>query len=143
MITVSLRFTNIYGIGMQMKDSVVARLMRAALTGGGIEVYGDGEQQRDYLFVSDAVSALMLGLELDASNVLTIGGGESVSMNKLHQLACEATGIEIGATHIPGKPGEMPAVIVDTSKAASFGFRPSFTLAEGLRATWEDFKVSQ
>ena len=143
MVTVSLRFTNIYGIGMQMKDSVVARLMRAALTGGGIEIYGDGEQLRDYLFVTDAVSALLLGLELKDSNVLTIGAGESVSMNELHRLACEATGVEIGATHIPGKPGEMPAVIVKTDKAAAHGFTPAYSVAEGLRATWLDFQKAE
>jgi UDP-glucose 4-epimerase len=141
-ITVALRFTNVYGIGMQMKDSVIARLMRAALTGGGIEIYGDGEQQRDYLFVTDAVAALMLGLELEAPNVLTIGSSESVSMNTLHRLACVATGVEIGATHIPGKPGEMPAVIVDTSRAASLGFTPDYDVAAGLAATWKDFTAA-
>jgi len=64
-------------------------------------------------------------------------------MNELHQMTCEATGVAIGATHIPGKPGEMPAVIVDISHALSFGFSPAFTLEQGLRATWEDFRASQ
>lgn len=141
-VTVAFRFTNIYGIGMQLKDSVIARMMKAALSGGGIEIYGDGEQLRDYLFVTDAVTALLLGLELEQSNTLTIGAGTSISMNQLHKMTCEATGVEIGATHIAGKPGEMPAVIVDTSRAASFGFTPAFSVEQGLRATWEDFKTS-
>lgn len=141
-VTVAFRFTNIYGIGMQLKDSVIARMMKAALSGGGIEIYGDGEQLRDYLFVTDAVTALLLGLELEHSNTLTIGAGTSISMNQLHKMTCEATGVEIGATHIAGKPGEMPAVIVDTSRAVSFGFTPAFSVEQGLRATWEDFKTS-
>jgi UDP-glucose 4-epimerase len=138
--SVALRFTNIYGIGMQLKDSVIARMMKAALAGGGIEIYGDGEQVRDYVFVTDAVSSLLLGLELEASDVLTIGAARSVSMNVLHQLTCDATGVAIGAVHIAGKPGEMPAVIVDTSHAAARGFTPAFTLEDGLAATWEDFR---
>lgn len=142
MVTVALRFTNIYGIGMQLKDSVVARMMKAALVGGGIEIYGDGEQVRDYLFVTDAARAILLGLELAAPTVLTIGAGRSVSMNELHRLTCEATGVEIGATHVPGKPGEMPAVIVDISRAQQAGFTPAFTVEQGLRATWDDFKAS-
>lgn len=140
--TVALRFTNIYGIGMQLKDSVIARMMKAALVGGGIEIYGDGEQVRDYVFVTDAVSSLLLGLALGKSNVLTIGAARSVSMNVLHQLTCDATEVAIGATHVAGKPGEMPAVIVDTSRARSLGFSPAFTLEEGLRATWLDFRAS-
>jgi UDP-glucose 4-epimerase len=138
--TVALRYTNVYGAGMQTKDSVIARLMRAALTGGGIEIYGSGEQLRDYLYVTDAARAIELGLTLDHSDVLTIGARESVSMNTLHALACEVTGVAIGAEHIPAKPGEMPAVIVDTSHAVSLGYSPEFSVRDGLAAAWADFK---
>jgi UDP-glucose 4-epimerase len=71
--------------------------------------------------------------------VLTIGSGASVSMNELHRLAVEATGRPIGKEHVAAKPGEMPAVIVDVSKAAAAGFVPRFDLRAGLRATWGDF----
>jgi UDP-glucose 4-epimerase len=138
-VTVALRFTNIYGAGMQTKDSVIARLMRAAASGGGIQIYGDGEQVRDYLYVTDAARAIELGLELPASDTVTIGAASSVSMNVLHQLACEATGVAIGAEHIPGKPGEMPAVIVDTSHATELGFACEYDVLDGLKATWADF----
>jgi UDP-glucose 4-epimerase len=139
MVTVALRFTNIYGAGMQMKDSVIARLMRAAMANGGIEIYGDGEQLRDYLYVTDAAKAIELALALDSSDVLTIGGAKSISMNELIALAREATGVEIGATHIDARAGEMPAVIVETSHATARGFRPEYDVLRGLRATWEDF----
>ncbi len=137
--TVSLRYTNVYGAGMQTKDSVIARLMRAALAGGGIEIYGDGEQLRDYVYVSDAVQAIEVGLRLEGADTLTIGAGESVSMNDLHRLACEVTGVAIGKEHIPGKPGEMPAVVVDTAHARSLGFSPEYDVRAGLAATWADF----
>lgn len=137
--TVALRFTNIYGRGMQVKDSVVARLMRAALAGGGIQIYGDGEQVRDYLYVTDAARSLEMGLSLDESNVLTIGNGHSFSMNEVHSMACDATGVAIGKEHIAGKPGEMPAVIVNIDKARSVGFVPEYSLAAGLAETWADF----
>ena len=134
-----LRFTNVYGRGMQLKDSVVARLMRAAMAGGGIQIYGDGEQVRDYVYVTDAVAAIELGLSLPESDTLTIGAGESVSMNQLHQIACEVTGVEIGTEHIDPKPGEMPAVIVDISHGATRGYVPAYDVRSGVRATWEDF----
>ena len=57
-----LRLTNVYGLGMQAKDSIVARLMRAIRTGGGFEIYGDGRQVRDYVNVSDVVAGFALAL---------------------------------------------------------------------------------
>jgi UDP-glucose 4-epimerase len=140
MTTVALRFTNVYGAGMQTKDSVVARLMRCALDGGAIQIYGDGEQMRDYVYVTDVVSSIELGLALPSPDTLTIGGGKSVSMNELWQTAQAVTGVEIAAEHVPAKPGEMPAVVVDTSHARSLGYAPTFDLASGLAATWEDFR---
>ncbi len=140
MLTCALRFTNIYGIGMQAKDSVVARMMKAALAGTGIQIYGDGNQIRDYLYVLDAVSSIELGLSLATSNTLTIGLGRSVSMNELYDLTCQATGVSIKMDHVEAKAGEMPAVIVDTTKARSLGFEVAYGLEDGLAATWLDFQ---
>ena len=53
----ALRLTNVYGPGMQAKDSIVARLMRAIRLDNSFEVYGDGLQVRDYVHVADVVSA--------------------------------------------------------------------------------------
>ncbi len=139
MNTVALRFTNVYGTGMQSKDSLVARLMKVAKSGGSIPVYGEGNQVRDYLFVGDAVSAVELGLALDHAEVLTIGGGRSVSMLELHAIACEVTGVDIPTERVPAQPGEMPAVIVDTSHARSLGFSPAYDIRSGIAATWADF----
>jgi UDP-glucose 4-epimerase len=141
MRTVALRFTNVYGVGMQTKDSVVARLMKAALGGPPVPVYGSGDQIRDYLFVSDAVGAIELALSLPKADVLTIGAGTSVSMIDLREIAEEVTGKTIATTPVPAKAGEMPAVVVDPGYAASLGFRLGYDLREGLAATWEDFKA--
>ncbi len=137
----ALRFTNIYGPGMASKDSVVARLMRAALEGGSIQIYGDGEQVRDYLFVEDAATALSLAVERALVGTLTVGSGRSVSMNELHRLACEVTGVDIPAEQVPAKTGEMRAVNIDVSRAASVGFSAATDLREGLHATWRYFKA--
>jgi UDP-glucose 4-epimerase len=60
-------------------------------------------------------------------------------MNALHELACEVTGVAIGASHVAAKPGEMPAVVVDISRAATSGWRPRHDVRDGLAATWRDF----
>jgi UDP-glucose 4-epimerase len=138
---VSLRFTNIYGEGMQSKDSVVARLMRCALSGSPISIYGDGEQKRDYVYVSDAVAAIELGLRLDQAQTLTIGAGRSVSMNELWETTCEVTGVDILREEVAAKPGEMPAVVVDIAKARALGYSPVVDLPSGLAQTWADFQA--
>jgi UDP-glucose 4-epimerase len=137
--TVALRFTNVYGRGMHVKDSVVARLMRAALSGATIQVYGSGEQSRDYVYVTDAVASLLLGLERPGSDVLVIGAGRSVSVNTLVELTGAAVGRPIPVEHIDAKKGEMPAVVVDTTRARAAGWSPRYSLEEGLAETWDHF----
>ena len=56
-----IRLTNVYGPGMQAKDSIVARLMRCIRLGTTFEVYGDGSQVRDYVHAHDVVAAMRLG----------------------------------------------------------------------------------
>ena len=58
----AVRLTNVYGPGMQAKDSIVARLMRGIRLGTTFEIYGDGTQVRDYVHVGDVADAMKLGL---------------------------------------------------------------------------------
>lgn len=138
--TVALRFTNVYGPGMTEKDSFIARLMRAARDGQDVEIFGDGEQLRDNLFVLDAVAAVDLALKMAHSDALIVGSGRSVSVNRLVALVRSTTGVDIAARHVPPKGGEMPAVIVDNSRARSHGWAPAVDLAAGLSSTWEEFR---
>jgi UDP-glucose 4-epimerase len=140
---VALRFTNIYGTGMGEKDSVIPRLMRAALDGGSISVYGDGQQVRDYVYVTDVAEAINLALGLENSDVFTIGSGSSVSVLDLHAAVVAASGIDIPLEHVAAQAGEMPAVIVNIAKAQGIGFTPQFDLLAGLSETWSDFLAAR
>lgn len=143
MATSALRFTNIYGPGMQHKDSFVPRMMRAALAGRGVQIYGDGLQQRDLVYLGDAVAAVLAAWELRFTSTAIIGGGASVTMLELLDTARKVTGCPLPAEHVAPKPGEMPAVIVDISRAREqLGYRPAVSLADGLAAVWQDFRES-
>ncbi len=141
--TCAVRLTNIYGPGMGGKDSVIPRLMRAALSGGVLSIYGDGLQKRDYLHVSDAVQALLLAAKIPEPGPLVVGTGHSTSVLELLEAARQVTGRAIPATHVDPKPGEMAAVVVDTSRARSYGFQPTVELREGLAGTWADFQARE
>ena len=136
-----LRFANVYGPGMQAKDSIVARLMRCIRLGNTFEVYGDGLQVRDYVHVLDIVEAIKLALldERWSGPVLT-GSGTSLSVLDVVDEVKRVTGAEFAVTHIDAKPGEMPAVIIDNSRARSLGWVPRYDFHTGVTGVWEEWR---
>ncbi len=139
MSTCALRLTNVYGQGMTHKDSFVARLMRAARTGGAVEIYGDGTQRRDFVHVDDVVQGLLLAWRRRCTGSLIIGSGRSVTVLDLLDQARRVTGRRLPAVHVAPKPGEMPAVVVDIGRARSLGYQPAVALERGLLSAWADF----
>ena len=135
----SLRFSNVYGPGMQAKDSFVPRLMRAARDGHGVQIYGDGTQVRDLIHVDDIVAALLLAWRTGHTGPVIIGAGESVTVNDIVAAARAVTGAPIPAEHVPAKPGEMPAVIVDISAARAMGYQPTHDLKSGIATVWPEW----
>jgi UDP-glucose 4-epimerase len=139
----ALRFTNVYGLGMSEKDSIVPRLMRAAASGATFDVYGDGKQVRDYVNVADVVSALVMALANPVvSGPVVIGSGLSVSVLDIVELVEKALGAQLAIRNVPAKAGEMPAVIVDNSRARSFGWRPAVNLEQGIGEVAQEWSKS-
>ena len=139
-----LRLTNVYGLGMQAKDSIVARLMRAIRLGATFEVYGDGRQVRDYVNVSDVVAAIRLALTDEQwKGPIVIGTGSSLSVLEVLDTVRKVTGAELPVCHGPAKPGEMPAVIVDPSRAHSAGWSPQFSFEEGVVDVWDEWSRAE
>jgi UDP-glucose 4-epimerase len=135
-----LRLTNVYGPGMQAKDSIVARLMRAIRLGRTFEIYGDGRQVRDYVHSADVSAAVRLGLTTDEwAGPVVIGSGRSLSVLEVVEAVRSVTGTELTVTHGPARPGEMPAVIVDPSRARSLGWSPQFRFEAGLAEVWHEW----
>jgi UDP-glucose 4-epimerase len=140
-----IRLTNVYGPGMQAKDSIVARLMRGIRLGATFEIYGDGHQVRDYLHVADVVAAIKLGLTSERwSGPMVIGSGESLSVHQVIEAVRAVSGAEVPVRHGPAKPGEMPAVIVDPSRAHAAGWSPQYPkLADGLVGVWDEWSIAE
>ncbi len=133
-----LRFTNVYGPDMSQKDSIVARLMKATVSGTTFEVYGDGSQIRDYLYVDDAVAAIRLALgSARVHGPVVVGSERSTSVLELVAAVRQTTGVDLTVRHGPAKAGEMAKVVVDASHARSLGWRPAASLEEGLTRAWD------
>lgn len=136
-----LRLTNVYGPGMQAKDSIVARLMRCVRLGTTFEIYGDGTQVRDYVHAHDVVDAALLAI-CDERWVgpTVIGTGHSLSVLDVVEQVRRTTGAELPVRHGAPKPGEMPAVIVDNGQARAQGWAPRYDFAAGVAGVWEEWR---
>lgn len=141
MATAALRFTNVYGPGMSHKDSFVPRMMKAALSGDTIRVYGDGQQRRDLVYLDDVVAGILLAWDRHFSGRAILGSGQSVSVMDMIAAVRQVTGLELPTEHIEAPKGEMPAVVVDLSGSErDLGYRPSVDLVTGLGHVWRDFR---
>jgi UDP-glucose 4-epimerase len=141
MATCALRFSNVYGPGMAHKDSFVPRLMRTALAGSTVQIYGDGTQRRDLVHIDDVVRGVLLCWETRYSGSVIIGSGLSVSVLELVEAVRRATGRSLRTEHVAAQQGEMPAVVLDLSHSADvIGYRPAVDLADGLASTWRYFR---
>jgi UDP-glucose 4-epimerase len=135
----ALRFSNVYGPGMEAKDSFIPRLMRAARDGEGVQVRGDGTMIRDVVHVEDVVQGLLLAWRERHNGPLILGSGESVTVNDMVTTARRVTGAPIPAENVPVGNGEMPAVILDISAAKALGYQPRYDLESGMATVWPDF----
>jgi UDP-glucose 4-epimerase len=135
----ALRFSNVYGPGMEAKDSFIPRLMRAARDGEGVQVRGDGSMIRDVVHVDDVVQGLFIAWHAGHTGPLILGSGESVTISQMVETARRVTGKPIPVEHVPVPSGEMPAVVLDISAIKALGYRPRYSLERGMATVWPDF----
>jgi UDP-glucose 4-epimerase len=147
--TVCLRFFNVYG-PRQAPDSqyaaVIPGFIQAGLVQEPMVIHGDGQQRRDFVFVSDAVEASILAAtrEQAEGTVVNIGGGGSVTIrdlaDNLQRLIPEAPKATLG----PVREGDIRYSEAELSRAhALLGYHPATTLERGLEATIEWFRHRQ
>jgi UDP-glucose 4-epimerase len=139
----SMRFSNVYGPGMQAKDSFIPRLMRAAREGRGVQVRGDGSMMRDVVHVDDVIAGILAAWRAGHTGPVILGSGQSVSVLDMVEAARSVTGAALPVEHVPVGPGEMPAVVLDISVAHGLGYAPVHDLKSGLATVWPEFAGTQ
>jgi UDP-glucose 4-epimerase len=140
--TVALRFGNVYGPGSTHKSSVVAKFIKRALEGAPLEIYGDGSQTRDFIYIDDLIDALMRvvtadGIGGEAFQIATHKETTISEMTNELLTALREAGIR-NVTLINGdaRLGDVKRNYSDTTKARKrLGWAAQVGLAEGLRRT--------
>jgi nucleoside-diphosphate-sugar epimerase len=135
--TVSLRYFTVYG-PRQRPDMGFHKFLRAAILGQPITVFGDGDQTRDFTFVSDAVAANVAAAKQGVGGrVYNIGGGSRVSVNQVLEMIGRIAGRKPLVHVDPVQKGDMRHTYADTSLArADLGYQPTVGLEEGLAAEY-------
>ena len=136
--TVGLRYFTIYGPG-QRPDMAFTRFCDAALAGKPIQIFGDGEQIRDFTFVEDCVRAtLAAGERGEPGGVYNISGGSQASVLDVVEILGELVGDEVQREHEAPMPGDARRTKADTTLAErDLDYAPSVTLREGIERQLE------
>ena len=132
--TVILRPFNVYGL--RQNDGVVARFIQRVKKGDLPIIYGNGGQTRDFVYVWDAVDAILLALKHDGAvgKVFNLGTGKATTVNELAGLLLRIFGKELKPIREEPRIGDVRQSCADISKAEKeLGYRPCFSLEKALR----------
>ena len=144
---VVLRYPNVYGPRQDPhgEAGVVAIFTGLMLKGDQVVINGDGDQERDFVFVGDCATANLLALTTQNSNtIFNLGEGKPTTVNDVYRELKNITDYPLSAVHGPAKVGETRRIYLEAKKAAQeLDWQPSVGLGEGLTATVEYFKDAE
>lgn len=132
--TVSLRYFTVYGPG-QRPDMAFTRFVRSAVVGTAIEIYGDGNQVRDFTFVDDIVEANLKAAVVpsEPGSVFNVAGGSNVSVNEVLGILGQLNRIPLQVTYVQAVAGDVRRTAGSIDKISSIlGWKPSIDLPTGL-----------
>lgn len=141
--TVCLRYFNVYGPGQDPNSqyaAVIPRFIGGILDGEPPIIFGDGEQTRDFTFVSDVVTANILAIKDDASGVFNISTGQKITINKLAVTIAKLIGKNLEPIYRKPRAGDIKHSLGDISRAMGFGYEPRYSLEAGLKETINFFE---
>lgn len=130
---VSLRYFTVYG-PRQRPDMAIHKFIKAVMNEKEIHIYGDGNQTRDFTYVSDVVEANILAANSDiAGEVFNIGGGSRISVNKVIGKLETIIKNKAKLKYLEQQKGDVKDTLADISKAWKLlGWRPMTAIDEGL-----------
>ena len=138
-----LRLANVYGPRQDPhgEAGVVAIFALAMLAGKPITIFGDGNDERDYVYVSDVVDAVIAAAAPGGPHRCNIGSGAGTNVNELCTRLSKLTGYALEPQYGPPRPGDIHAISLDATLARTeLGWTPKVDLETGLTRTVEFFR---
>jgi nucleoside-diphosphate-sugar epimerase len=138
-----VRFHNVYGPlgtydgGKEKAPAAISRKVAAAQPGDEIQIWGDGQQTRSFLYIDDCVEGVMRLMTSDYRSPLNLGTDEIVTIDELVDMVCEVAGKKLRKVHDLSKPQGVRGRNSDNSRLRQvLGWEPSISLRQGLQATY-------
>ncbi len=147
--TTSVKFTivrpsNPYGSGQNLfgKQGLIAVALGRVMANKPIEIWGDGQVIRDYLYIDDLVNAICLLLDIPACNqTFNVGSGLGASVNQIIEVVKEATGFPVQVQYSPARKIDVPVNILNIDKIKStVSWEPKINLDEGIVKLWREMQ---
>lgn len=138
-----VRYPNVYGPRQDPfgEAGVIAIFTKRMMKNEPVTIFGDGEQLRDYVFVTDCARANLMLLEKGSGEAFNLGSSAGTSVNTLFRELKAITGYQQDAVYAPPRAGEIYKTYLDASKAgAVLGWKPTVSLTEGLTRTVDFFR---
>ena len=139
----SLRYGNVYGPRQDPhgEAGVVAIFSQAMLEGKQPEIFGDGNQERDFVCVADVVEANILAIDRGDGMAMNIGSGQKTSINRIFELLKSIIGYRWDPLHSAARLGDVYQISLGSARAKEqLGWTPQVELEDGLRQTVEYFR---
>ena len=125
---------NIFGEGQKEGQfgALIPILVKRALKGENLQVFGSGSQTRDYLYIDDLVRAyeLVLNSKNTAGEVFNFGTGIETSVKDIAEYIAKKMGVSV--EYAQSRPGEVSRFCADVTKAKNMGFVPRYNIWEGI-----------
>lgn len=137
--SVGLRFFNVFGPRQDPSSpysGVISIFIDRILKGQPATIYGDGTQNRDFVYVGDVVQALIKSMNCANSGFKSynVGRGSSITVSNLWGTLCEISGLDLVPNYGPARCGEIHASLADISAISrDLGYKPETNLEEGLK----------
>ncbi len=141
---VSVRYFTVYG-PRQRPDMAFARFMQALADDEAIEVFGDGEQTREFTYVSDAIEGTIKAATADVvGQVFNLGGGSRVTVNRVLATLEDISRMKARRKTLPAAPGDPRHTGASINLARErLGWEPRVSLREGLTKQWQWFQAAR
>lgn len=139
----SLRYGNVYGPRQDPhgEAGVIAIFCQAMLDGKQPEIFGDGNQERDFIYVADVVEANILAINRADNMSMNIGTGQRTSINRIFESLKEIIEYRWGPIHSAARLGDVHQISLDCARAnRELNWTPQVDLEDGLRQTVEYFR---
>src|SRR3954469_21490193 len=147
--TVSIRYFNVFGARQDPSSpysGVISVFATALLENRSPNIYGDGEQTRDFTYVANVVDGVLRACEAPKASgeIINLATGGRVSLNQLFYAMRDIIGGNVEPTYLPGRQGDVRDSQADISKARTLlGYEPIVSFEDGLADTIEWYRTAR